>query len=77
MVGWPLPQAAGGRSSARPGWMSLQEQGMEADGFQRASAFGSVHCSRLGPGLFGFPHLCCLLCLMTRFSDPLGTLGVL
>lgn len=77
MVGWSLPEAVGGRSSARPCWMSLQEQGMKADGFQRASAFGSVHWRRLGLGLFGLLHLCCLLCLMTCFSDPLGMLGVL
>lgn len=75
---WPLLEAAGaGSSSACPCWTALQEQGREADGFRRASASGSVDWRGLDLVLFDFIHLCSFLCLMTHFSNPLGTPGVL
>lgn len=51
---WPLLEAAGaGSSSAHLCQMAPQEQGREADGFQRASASGSVDWRVL--------DLCCLI----------------
>lgn len=51
---WPLLEAAGaGSSSAHLCQMAPQELGREADGFQRASASGSVDWRVL--------DLCCLI----------------